>query len=58
MARRGRFDVQVRGALAVFDSVDVEEVRLWGFSQGGWIAPLAAAPSEGVAFLVLSPRPV
>ena len=52
-ASRGRFDVQVRDALAVIDAVDAERVGLWGYSQGGWIAPLAAMASERVAFLVL-----
>ena len=52
-ASRGRFDVQVRDALAVLDAVDAEHVGLWGYSQGGWIAPLAAAESDRVAFLVL-----
>jgi uncharacterized protein len=30
----------------------VEWIGLWGISQGGWIAPLAAAGSSDVAFLV------
>jgi uncharacterized protein len=34
-------------------TVDAERVGLWGFSQGGWIGPLAAAASDRVAFLVL-----
>ena len=34
-------------------AVDVERVGIWGFSQGGWIGPLAAAASDRVAFLVL-----
>ena len=50
---RGRFDVQVRDALAVLDAVGVERVGLWGYSQGGWVAPLAATGSDRVAFLVL-----
>jgi pimeloyl-ACP methyl ester carboxylesterase len=52
-ASRGRFDVQVRDALAVLEAVGAERVGLWGYSQGGWIAPLAAAESDRVAFLVL-----
>ena len=52
-ASRGRFDVQARDALAVLDAVGVERVGLWGYSQGGWVAPLAATMSERVAFLVL-----
>ena len=52
-ASRGRFAVQVRDALAMIDAVDVRRVGLWGYSQGGWIGPLAATASERVAFLVL-----
>jgi pimeloyl-ACP methyl ester carboxylesterase len=50
---RGRFDVQVEDALAVREAVNAERVGLWGFSQGGWVGPLAAAGSDRVAFLVL-----
>jgi uncharacterized protein len=50
---RGRFDLQVEDALAVMDATGAERVGLWGFSQGGWIAPLAAATSDEVAFVVL-----
>ncbi|MEU7142136.1 prolyl oligopeptidase family serine peptidase [Nocardia sp. NPDC046473] len=32
--------------------VDPAQVGLWGFSEGGWVAPLAAAKSPDVAFLV------
>ncbi len=51
-ASRGRFEVQAQDALAVLEAVDAERVGLWGFSQGGWIAPLAAAESDRVAFVV------
>jgi pimeloyl-ACP methyl ester carboxylesterase len=34
-----------------------EKVGLWGISQGGWIAPLAAARSRNVAFLILVSGP-
>ncbi len=50
---RGRFDVQARDAIAVLEAVDAERVGLWGYSQGAWIGPLAAAASDRVAFLVL-----
>lgn len=50
---RGRFELQAEDALAVVRAVDAERVGLWGFSQGGWIGPLAAAASDEVAFLVL-----
>jgi pimeloyl-ACP methyl ester carboxylesterase len=49
----GRFGVQVEDALAVLRATDASRVGFWGFSQGSWIAPLAAAASEEVAFCVL-----
>jgi len=49
---RGRFQLQVEDALAMREALDVERVGLWGFSQGGWIAPLAASQSDAVAFVV------
>lgn len=52
-ASRGRFNVQVEDALAVREAVEAELVGLWGYSQGGWVAPLAAAASDRIAFLVL-----
>ena len=52
-ATRGRFDLQADDALAVLRAIDAERVGLFGFSQGGWIAPIAAAQSDDVAFLVL-----
>jgi pimeloyl-ACP methyl ester carboxylesterase len=52
-ATRGRFDVQADDALAVVRAVEAQRVGLWGLSQGGWVAPLAAARSDEVAFLVL-----
>ena len=52
-ATRGRFKLQVEDALAVIDAIDATRVGLWGFSQGGWVGPLAAAASDEVAFLVL-----
>ncbi|HEX9415735.1 MAG TPA: alpha/beta hydrolase [Gaiellaceae bacterium] len=51
-ASRGRFQVQAEDALAVREALAVETVGMWGISQGGWIAPLAAAQSERVAFVV------
>jgi pimeloyl-ACP methyl ester carboxylesterase len=33
------------------------QVGLWGISQGGWIAPLAAARSPNVAFIILVSGP-
>jgi uncharacterized protein len=50
---RGRFEAQARDALAVATSLGAERVGLWGYSQGGWVAPLAAirAP-ERIGFVV------
>jgi pimeloyl-ACP methyl ester carboxylesterase len=50
---RGRFNVQADDALAVSDAIDAKRVGLWGFSQGAWVAPLAAVHSSAVSFLVL-----
>jgi len=52
-ATRGRFDLQADDALAVLRAIGAERSGLFGYSQGGWIAPLAAARSDDVAFLVL-----
>jgi uncharacterized protein len=52
-ASRGRFSVQAKDALAVLEAVDAERIGLWGYSQGAWVAPLAASMSDRVAFLVL-----
>jgi dienelactone hydrolase len=35
------------------DDVDPARVGLWGVSEGGWVAPIAAARSAEVSFLVL-----
>jgi pimeloyl-ACP methyl ester carboxylesterase len=56
-ATRGRFELQVEDALAILDALDAERVGLWGYSQGGWIGPLAAVASDAVAFLVLLASP-
>jgi uncharacterized protein len=56
---RGRFEQQASDALAVIEQttraveLDPECIGLWGISQGGWVAPLAATMSDRVAFLVL-----
>ena len=52
-ATRGRFDLQAGDALAVLRALDAERVGLAGYSQGGWVAPIAATLSDDVAFLVL-----
>jgi uncharacterized protein len=50
---RGDFALQAEDALSICDVVDVADVGLWGISQGGWVAPLAAMTSSRVSFLVL-----
>src|SRR5215208_2878008 len=50
---RGRFTIQADDALAFARELDVDTVGLWGISQGGWVAPLAATRSPRIAFLVL-----
>ena len=37
--------------------IDPEQIGLWGGSQGGWIAPLAASRSNEVAFLIIKSGP-
>jgi hypothetical protein len=49
---RGRFEAQARDALAVAGALGADRVGLWGFSQGAWVAPLAATLSEDVAFVI------
>lgn len=34
--------------------IDPKRVGIWGFSQGGWIAPLAASRSKDVAFVIMA----
>lgn len=34
------------------DDVDPTQVGLWGLSEGGWVAPLAATRSDDVAFVI------
>jgi pimeloyl-ACP methyl ester carboxylesterase len=55
----GMFDLLADDAIAVvehvarLEEIDATRIGLWGISQGGWVAPLAATRSERVAFLVL-----
>ena len=50
---------QARDVEAVIDAlmaradIDRSRIGLWGFSQGAWVAPIVAARSTHVAFLVL-----
>jgi pimeloyl-ACP methyl ester carboxylesterase len=52
-------DLQVEDAMGVVDElgarpdIDAHRIGLWGFSQGAWVAPLAASRSTKIAFLVL-----
>src|SRR6266851_1593506 len=52
-------DLQVEDVMRVVDQlaarpdIDGERIGLWGFSQGAWVAPLAASRSTKIAFLVL-----
>jgi pimeloyl-ACP methyl ester carboxylesterase len=53
------FEDQVADANSAVDllrarsDIDPSRIGLWGFSQGAWIAPLVAAGSDRIAFLVL-----
>jgi uncharacterized protein len=53
------FEDQVTDANAAIDElrarsdIDPTRIGLWGFSQGAWIAPMVAAESDRIAFLVL-----
>src|SRR5258706_2794531 len=38
--------------LKMRDDVDVRQIGLWGHSEGGWVAPIAAAQSKDVAFVI------
>jgi pimeloyl-ACP methyl ester carboxylesterase len=55
---RANLDDLASDAVAGFDvlaeraEIDPRRVGVWGFSQGGWIAPLAAVRSGRVAFVV------
>ncbi len=52
-------DLQVRDVMSVVaelerrPGIDPARIGLWGFSQGAWVAPLAASRSRKIAFLVL-----
>jgi len=44
--------------LKCHDRIDPNRIGLFGVSQGGWIAPLAASKSSDIAFIVLYSGPV
>jgi dipeptidyl aminopeptidase/acylaminoacyl peptidase len=56
--RKGTFEELAGDAVAAADvlahrpEVDAQRVGLWGVSEGGWVAPLAAARSAEIRFLV------
>ncbi|GAA0913921.1 hypothetical protein [Nonomuraea longicatena] len=52
----GRLAGDALGAVAALrgrEGVDRRKVGLWGISEGGWVAPLAASRSDDVAFVVM-----
>jgi uncharacterized protein len=49
---RARLEAQARDGLAVGAALETPRLGLWGFSQGGWVAPLAATLSPDVAFVI------
>ena len=44
-------------ALKQRPEIDPKRIGLWGISQGGWVAPMAAVRSKDVAFLILVSSP-
>ena len=34
--------------------LDTKKIGVWGFSQGGWITPLAASRSKDIAFVIMA----
>lgn len=39
--------------LGIHPGVDQHKVGIWGFSEGGWVAPLAASRSDSLAFVIV-----
>ncbi|NIN11327.1 MAG: alpha/beta fold hydrolase [Gemmatimonadales bacterium] len=35
------------------EAIDPDRIGFWGVSQAGWVAPLAASPSEEIAFMIV-----
>jgi pimeloyl-ACP methyl ester carboxylesterase len=58
--QKASFDDLAGDALAAVNflkrhrDIDAKRIGLWGFSQGGWIAPLAASRSKTVAFVIMA----
>ena len=61
--RTARFDDLAADAVAAVrwlrtrPEIGEEKIGLWGGSQGGWIAPLAATRSSGVSFVIIKAGP-
>ena len=49
--------VEAVHALQKLPEIDGKRIGTWGHSQGGWIAPLAAAQSADVAFVIAQSGP-
>ena len=47
-------DDAIAGQSILRERSDIDPARIgfWGFSQGGWLAPLAASRSDGTAFVI------
>jgi uncharacterized protein len=57
--RKSTYDDLAADALAAVQllkshkSIDPKQIGLWGNSEGGWVAPLAASRSSDIAFLIV-----
>ena len=49
--------VSAVNALQQFAEIDPTKIGVWGFSQGGWVVPTAAASSPSVAFTIIGSGP-
>jgi dipeptidyl aminopeptidase/acylaminoacyl peptidase len=50
--------IAARGALAKVPRIDRAQIGFWGFSQGGWLAMLAAERSKNAAFAISVSAPL
>jgi uncharacterized protein len=50
--------IAARGALAKVPRIDRAKIGFWGFSQGGWLAMLAAERSKNAAFAISVSAPL
>lgn len=57
--RKSTYDDLAGDALAAVEllkkhkNIDAKQIGLWGNSEGGWVAPLAASRSSEIAFLIV-----